>query len=215
MRVLIVLSVFLFATLATGQNDSLKQNESSRKNLFEIALYRIESNSHTFYDKPEPKFFFGLTYERLFQKWSLSATAEYGQNKINDYCRNCYDSYQGIGNLSEVNLFLGYKYVINRKSTSKFKLFIGNDIYYSYANYIGNFTGGQSGVYKFSAYLNSFGIQQKIGLDYYPAKFIRLSASSWLRAGLSHRNHEFLNIGPNLGTEYSWTVIQARIAFLF
>lgn len=210
MKTLGVLILFILASSLYAQEDSI------RKNAFEIPLYRFEVSTPTFYDKLEPKFFVGLSYERMSNKWSFNVTWEYGNNLINDYCGQCSDVYEGRGRLIEFNSFLGFRYILGKKPSRKFKLFIGNDIYYSRANYKGNFSGGISGNgYQVNSYYNSLGVQQKFGLDYYPTPFLRFSASTWLRAGMTHRFHALSNLTPIWNLDYGWTVVQCRVAFVF
>ena len=194
---------------------AIGQDQQTQRNALSLTLFKLENTSATLHNQLEPKFITGLSYERVFSKWSWITTIEYGENLINDNCNNCADHYYGTGQLKELNFYSGYNYTFNQYSDSKFKWFTGTDAYISLMNYSGSFGGGWSGAGSTidRNYMFIGGIQ-RFGMRYYPIPRIRLTLLMSYRLGLGWRQN-LLEQGYSSAGEGSATVPQFKIGFTF
>lgn len=207
---------YLFSiALLIGSTWVLGQDKLTQRNSLSLTLFKLENTSATLHNHLEPKFVTGLSYERLISKWSWISTIEYGENLINDNCKNCADHYYGTGQLKELNFFTGYNYTFNQYSDSKIKFFTGTDAYISLMNYSGSFGGGWSGggTNLDRNYLFIGGLQ-RIGIHYYPIQRLQLSLILSYRLGFGWRQN-LLEQGYSSAGEGSATIPQLKIGFTF
>jgi len=203
-----IITIILFScTLVSAQQEN--------KNVLSSTLFKLESNTQTLYNNLTPKFFTSLGYERIFSKWSWSASAQRAYTKINEDCEGCADHYYGTGYLREYNLFAGINYRIVGKTTSKFQLFTGTDLYYANINYSGDFSGGFSvtGVRKSDNY-NSFGIRERLGVHFYPTSKLRITFTTSFRLGFTWKKGINESVYQQY-TENSKSIPEVKIGYLF
>lgn len=207
MKALILLvPIFLVSTLYAQDKNS---------NAISLNLFKLESNQTTINHSLEPKLVSGITYERYLRSWSWLTKVEYGKNAIDDHCNSCADVLMGTGSLKEFNVLTGIAYTTNRLGDSKLKWSFETDLYFSYMNYSGVFTGGWSG--GFSALdMNYYvgGLQLLSGLHYYFLSYIRLTLSVYGRFGIGKAENSILNKTFDQG-DLSLALPQIQIGFEF
>ena len=59
------------------------QHKEKRKEELGFSFFSLEQNTETLNYRLEPKFVFGISYNKFISKWSWISSLEVGRNKIN------------------------------------------------------------------------------------------------------------------------------------
>ena len=209
MKYIFLIVFFLVCNLSEAQERKLL------KNRLDVSFLKMEFSSPTVHTNYSVKWVYGLGYERTFNKWSWTTSVQYGQNELNDDCKNCNDHIHGIGLLKEVRFMTGMNYTFNQFSESKWKLFTGSAAFFTWMNYSGAFEGGITGagaaVNRDHVYL---GVMQTFGVRFFPIQRFRISATCGVRLGFGQANHVLQDIRSNSG-ELNLFAPQISVGYVF
>jgi hypothetical protein len=207
-----VITILVLCSFATA---SAQPGTTGNKHVLSTTLFKLESNSHTLFNRLRPKMYSGLEYERIFNRWSWATSLEYAFNQINEGCNKCADHYYGTGYLREYNVFTGLNYRVVGGAMSAIQLFIGTDMYYAHLNYSGDFGGGFTGRgLRLRDSYDSFGIRQRVGIHVYPTTRIRVTITTSSRFGYSSKNGTDANERV-WASENVNSMLELKVGFLF
>ena len=158
------------------------QSDLSKTNELGFSLFKIESNSITLNNTFQLKTIAEISYTKHLKFLSWKSSFGYGNNSINDYCNNCFDTEGGIGALTEFNLETGLSYSF-LKEKSKFNPFVEVDAYFSKASYyISGYSWTGYNYWRYRNYLTG-GLKLQVGLIYYPVSNLSITLSAATRYG--------------------------------
>lgn len=143
-KVQILLSMLVcFISLVHAQNDA----EEVPENELGMSPFSIENNTITLHRSLRPMFYVGLYYSRFITptNWSIRSEVRYGENTINDDCKNCSDHLSGRGSLNDLMVSAGVRYSFLQQRKIFLQPYIQLGIHYNYLRYSGTFRGGISG----------------------------------------------------------------------
>ena len=208
-KIALTLILFLNFFISKSQTNNIPRNEIG------LMPFRLDVNAETLHNRVEPKFLNAFYFKRDFGSWSWISFIEYGENIIDDDCKNCADHYYGKGVMTEFGLGTGIRYTFLKNNTTKIKPFIEMAIYYKYIKYEGHFGGGFTGS---GTYLNNnhhnFGLGAKFGLEYSVTDRFSISLSSLLSLGPG-LHHDLVQETKNNYLTGAYTPLQLSVGYKF
>jgi hypothetical protein len=207
---LIIFNLIITLSLTIyGQADQQLNKETG------MSFFTIDRNPETLNHRLEPKFVYGIYFNRYFSNLSWISNLEFGKNVINDNCPRCADTFYGKGKMTELIISSGLRYSFLKQRSLIIKPFIESDLYYSYVLYKGDFGGGFTGAgIKVDKSYNTFGILVRAGLSFYPVHKISLTISSSSRFGTGTVNNHYQNSHDIISCS-TMSALQIRLGYLF
>jgi hypothetical protein len=208
-RLIFTILTVIFSLTIYGQEGQELKKEIG------ISFFVIEFNSETLNIQLDPKFVYGVSFNRYYSNWSWINNLEFGKNVINDECRQCSDTYYGKGNMTELIASSGLRYTFYKRKSCIIKPIIESDLYYSYIRYTGDFQGGFFGQGRqLDNSYNILGISGRVGLSFYPVQKISLTVSSSIRFG-GGKIRDHYEEHTDASFSLAATVLHFRLGYLF
>lgn len=159
------------------------------KNELGLQFFNLETNSITLHDQLEPKLVFGFYYNRTLMEtnWSLFTQVRYGENVIDDDCRQCADHMYGRGAMNEFLVSTNVRYTFLRQKRTYLQPFLQLGAHYVYYRYQGTFRGGFSGsaVDNRDDRYNGIGFNASTGIKFFLGKHFTATIQSQFRVGFT------------------------------
>jgi hypothetical protein len=204
-----IMMVIIFNVMTYGQEGKQINKEIG------LSFFSLEINTVTLNIGIEPKFMYGVYFNKYISKLSWISNIEFGKNTIKDEPHDAEDAFYGDGKMTELLISTGIRYTFSKQKSALIKPFLESDIYYSYLIYKGEFSGGYSGNGTIidNSY-NTFGILGRAGLLCNPVSKISLTISSSFRIGTGTNKDHYNNSTEN-DVILTLTILNLRLGYFF